>query len=149
MSAETSMQRWILTEAELAVVNPTRYPEIGALNRDELADAARRLRRLVRTNLALSRRLPLDRRATETSNPRAAVETDRLSKGQVLVAALRRVNGAIKRYEKAERRRRADAVAHAPHDWQRIGQGTEEPAASRAAFQGSEGAPSIPGPHEK
>ncbi len=126
MSADNSMQRWILTEAELAVVNPTRYPEIGTLNRDELADAARRIRRFVRTNLALTRHLPHDGRRAETPVARAAGHADSLTKAQFLIAALRRVNRSIKRFEKAERRHRASAIAP-PHDRDRVDRGREQP----------------------
>ena len=106
MSVPISTEKRMLTEAEFEAVERTHYPAICDLAKDDLADAARRLRdyRDKARDTARRQRREIRGKAAPRGAKPARDDTGTAIKAQIFTGALRRVNKELRRFEHAESR---------------------------------------------
>ncbi|HZC14568.1 MAG TPA: hypothetical protein VE270_11170 [Thermoleophilaceae bacterium] len=106
MSVPIKTEQRMLTEAEFEVVKRTHYPDICTLSKDELAEAARRVRdyRNKARDVSRQQRREMRGKADARGARPARDNTGTSIKKQIFASALRRVNGEMQRVERAEKR---------------------------------------------
>jgi hypothetical protein len=104
MNMTMRAERRLLSQAELEAVEPTHYPAICALSRQDLLAAARRLRELRDRARDISRqqRREMRGKAEARGASPARDNTGTSLKKQVLAKALKRVNRELQRREEIE-----------------------------------------------
>lgn len=140
MSVAISTERRLLTEAEFGLVAQTHYPQIGGLERDDLAGLARQLREYRRKAQTIARQQRREMRGkAEPRGTRPARDNSGTAvKAQILSDALQRVNSELGRLKRAEVRasqseyarhalelKRANRVQHHPRSGRTAGQGLQ------------------------
>lgn len=139
MSLTVASERRMLTEAEFEAVARTHYPEIGAIQREELIVVARRVREYhdKARDITRHRRRKAEPRGV---NP-APNEAGTSRKKQIFAAALKRVNREIKRFEEVERRPTLAESARRALEMKRANRVRHHPSAGRTAGQGMRSLP--------
>ena len=144
MTVPISTEKRMLTEAEFEAVRPTHYPEISNLSKDELADAARRIRGYrdkARDTSRQQRREMRGKAAARGARP-ARDNSGTAVKAQIFAGALRRVNKEIQRFEQAERRPAGQGeAARRALDLKRANRVRHHPGAGRTARGGIQPSP--------
>lgn len=138
MSHPIALERRILTGAELAAVERSRYPVICGLPREELIAVARSLRgfRDKARDISHSRRRENRGKAEPRGANPAPDSTGLMEKKQVFASALKRVNREIARQEDAARRGRQGEAARRALAMKQANRVRHHPSAGRTAHQG-------------
>ena len=138
MSMPIAMEQRMLTDAEFEVVKQTHYPAIAELAKNELADAARRLRdyRNKARDLARQQRREMRGKANPRGARPAMDNTGTAVKQQVFASALRRVNRELGRTTTDERRAGQSEIARRALQLKRANRVRHHPSAGRTAGHG-------------
>ena len=143
MAGTITEEQRILTEAEFDAVAVSHYPALFALDKAELNDLAR----IVRRYRDKARDVTRDRRREHRgkADPRgvnpAPSEAGTARKKQVFAAALKRLNKQIGRLEELERRPDQSEIARRALALKRANQQRHHPNAGRTARQGMRSTP--------
>jgi hypothetical protein len=144
MAQTMAHERRILTEAEFEAVSASHHPAIGALEREELVNLARRLRE----HHAKARDITRQRRREQRgkADPRGASpapsEAGTTRKKQVFAAALKRLNRQIARLDDRARGPSQGEIARRALQMKRASQARHHPGAGRTAGPGMRPTPS-------
>jgi hypothetical protein len=138
MSVPIATEQRMLTAAEFEVVRSSHYPEICELSKDQLADAARRLRdyRNKARDIGRQQRREMRGKAAPRGARPASDDTGTTAKRQVFASALRRVNRELGRTEKDERRAGQSEIARRALELKRAERVRRHPSAGRTAARG-------------
>jgi hypothetical protein len=133
----------MLTEAELGVVRQSHYPAIAELAKDELVDAARRLRdyRNKARDVARQQRREMRGKAAARGARPARDNTGTARKKQIFAGALKRVNRELGRTAKDERRASQSEIARRALELKRANRVRHHPSAGRTARHGMHAIP--------
>jgi hypothetical protein len=144
MSVPMATEQRMLTEAEFEVVKQTHYPAIAALPKDELANAARRLRdfRDKARDVARQQRREMRGKASPRGARPALDNTGTTMKQQIFASALKRVNRERGRTARDERRASQSEIARRALELKRANRVRHHPSAGRTAGQGMRAIPS-------
>jgi hypothetical protein len=138
MSINRKAEARLLDRTELDLVAPTHYPDLCHLDLDDLRSRRRLLREY--RDKARDRARQQRREMRGKGEPRAAAEardnTGTARKGEVLSAALKRVNRQILRLEKEARAETQGEIASRAIALKRAGAPRHHPAAGRHAAGG-------------
>jgi hypothetical protein len=143
MSMPISTEQRMLTAAEFEVVKSTHYPDIAALSKGALADAARRLRdyRDKARDIGRQQRREMRGKAEPRGTRPARDNTGTTIKRQIFASALRRVNREATRIGKAQARASQSEIAHRALELKRANRMRYHPSAGRTAGQGMRSIP--------
>lgn len=143
MSVPIKTEQRMLTEAEFEVVKRTHYPDICTLSKDELAEAARRVRdyRNKARDVSRQQRREMRGKADARGARPARDNTGTSIKKQIFASALRRVNGEMQRVERAEKRAGQGDLARRALELKRANRVRHHPSAGRTAAGGMESTP--------
>ncbi|MFN4088663.1 MAG: hypothetical protein ACK4QW_06405 [Alphaproteobacteria bacterium] len=138
MSLPLSTEKRILKQAEFELVARTHHPQIGELSRNELRDAARRLRdyRNKARDTARQQRREMRGKADARGARAAADDTGTNLKKTVFSAALKRVNRELGRLEQAGTAETQVDIARRALALKRANRVRHHPAGGRTAHEG-------------
>jgi hypothetical protein len=147
MSVPIATEERMLTAAEFEMVKQTHYPAIAELSRDELADAARRLRdyRDKARDVGHRQRREMRGKADARGARPARDNTGTTMKKQIFASALKRVNRELGRTAKNEQRASQSELARRALELKRANRVRHHPSAGRTAGRGMQ-AITNPGP---
>lgn len=143
MSVAIRDERRLLTEAEFETVQPTHYPDICRLSRDELVALAGRLRdyRNKARDIARQQRREMRGKAAARGARPAADNTGTARKQTIFSGALKRVSRELKRFEKAEARESQGDIALRAFELKRANRVRHHPGAGRGEGAGMRATP--------
>ncbi len=138
MSVPIATEQRMLTEAEFEVVRSSHYPEICELSKEQLAEAARRLRdyRNKARDLARQQRREMRGKAAPRGARPARDNTGTTTKRQVFASALRRVNRERARADQEEQRAGQREIARRALELKRAERVRRHPSAGRTPARG-------------
>ncbi|WP_188899547.1 hypothetical protein [Caldovatus sediminis] len=144
MAITLKEERRLLTAAEFEAVEPTHYPRICGLSRDELVAAERRLREFRDKARDIARQQRREMRGK--SAPRGAApardNTGTTRKKQIFVQGLKRVRRELRRFEQAEARPPSQAeIARRALEMKRASRMRHHPDAGATAHGGMRATP--------
>jgi hypothetical protein len=143
MSVPVATEQRMLTQTEFEVVQQTHYPAIAELARDDLANAARRLRdyRDKARDVARQQRREMRGKAAPRGTRAATDNTGTAIKRQIFASALKRVNRELGRTAKDEQRADQSEIARRALQLKRANRVRPHPSAGRTARHGMHAIP--------
>ncbi|TVR99812.1 MAG: hypothetical protein EA406_02400 [Rhodospirillales bacterium] len=138
MSVSAVTERRMLTENEFELVARTHYPDISELSREDLTEAARRLRdyRDKARDIARHQRREMRGKAAPRGAQPARDNTGTTIKKQIFAQALKRVNRELARFKQADRQESQADIARRALALKRANRARHHPGAGRTAATG-------------